>query len=210
MGQDDNRDRDFWLVEALSDALRGGNDLPPKWRRIAYGYALDFIVAKRLPQAGGTRGRTHSLLLFVDYMVRHGKTEARALDIAAGLARGKPALATLRRAWQRRGGGSIPDNSTALRQPDMVIHERTEPEPHIGAGQMIPETPTNEPIKVTFNDLKRMGLVRSRKHALQLIQQGRLRRPYKDGPHMQAAAWWLWSEVRADLSDEIERLKAVA
>ena len=63
-------------------------------------------------------------------------------------------------------------------------------------------------VKVTFKDLQRMGVVRDRLDLHNKIQAGKLRRPCKDGPTMQSAAWWWWDDIVEDL--ERERNQEVA
>lgn len=59
-------------------------------------------------------------------------------------------------------------------------------------------------IKVYHEDLKRLGIVRSRYDQHQKIKAGKLPPPNKDGGSMQAPAWWWWS----DIAERLERERA--
>ena len=64
------------------------------------------------------------------------------------------------------------------------------------------------PLKLTYADLKKMGLVGSRPHLLDLIKRGTIRPPHKDGDSRQARAWWYWDEIMEDFENERQRFNA--
>jgi|GEM_PF-1211452 hypothetical protein len=66
------------------------------------------------------------------------------------------------------------------------------------------------PLKLTYADLKKMGIVGSRPHLKEMIKRGSIRKPHKDGATRQARAWWYWDEVMQDIEDERQRLNAMA
>ena len=62
------------------------------------------------------------------------------------------------------------------------------------------------PFKMKFEDLKRVGIVRSRGHLRTLIERGEIRPPHKDGKHHQSAIWWYAADIQEDLAKWRERL----
>ncbi|MDX0572117.1 hypothetical protein GOD64_10890 [Sinorhizobium medicae] len=62
----------------------------------------------------------------------------------------------------------------------------------------------DHPVKVTYRDLLRLGIVRHRPDLHFKIKAGKIRPPYKSGPRQQSGAWWYW----ADILEDIERERA--
>jgi len=64
------------------------------------------------------------------------------------------------------------------------------------------------PLKLKYNDLKRMGLVGSRTQLRDMIKRGEIRPPHKKGEHMQSGSWWYWDEIMQDFENERQRFNA--
>ena len=64
------------------------------------------------------------------------------------------------------------------------------------------------PHKLRYDDLVRMGIVRSRAGLRRMIERGTLRPPHKDGKTLQAAIWWFYDDVMEDLARERQQLNA--
>lgn len=64
----------------------------------------------------------------------------------------------------------------------------------------------DHPVKLRFNDLKKMQVVGSRGHLRDMIARGTLRPPHKDGTKHQSSAWWYYDEIMEDLQRERAQL----
>lgn len=68
----------------------------------------------------------------------------------------------------------------------------------------------DRPVKLRYNDLKRMNIVGSRSMLRDMVIRGQIRKPHKDGKHFQSGAWWYWDEIMEDLEKERQRFNAEA